>query len=201
MIPLFDLGNVVVRFSWEPFITWACGLSNNHDRAHAEAFLKSALFIDFEVGAVSREELGRQLAAHFGAEFSQPELERAWCSIFQGLVPGMPEWLAELAGKGPVYCLSNTNEVHLDWIAREMPLALGSFTKVFASHELRMRKPFPEIYREVARQLGTEPSGIVFFDDVQANVDGAREAGLKAYLFSDTSSARDILGGLKGTER
>lgn len=200
MIPLFDLGNVVVRFSWEPFISWVCRVSGNHDRAHAEAFLKSSLFFDFEVGAVSREEFGRRVAAIFGAEFSQLELERAWCSIFEGLVPGMPEWLAELAAKGPVYCLSNTNEVHLEWIGRQMPAALVSFTKVFASHELRMRKPFPEVYLEVARQLGAEPSGIVFFDDVQANVDGAREAGLHAYLFSDTASARDILGGLKGTK-
>ncbi len=106
----------------------------------------------------------------------------------------MEETLAELAAMGPVYCLSNTNEIHLSFCRREFP-ALGRFTKIFASHEIRKRKPYPGIYVDVARELQLEPRQLVFFDDVHANVQGAIRAGLEAHLFQDSKLLRTVLQG------
>lgn len=104
----------------------------------------------------------------------------------------MEEALRELAASGPVYCLSNTNEIHLEHCRREYPV-LTHFTQIFASHEMRRRKPYPGIYRDVAANLGKQPEELVFFDDVHANVKGAVRAGLDAYVFEGVTDFRTQL--------
>ena len=47
----------------------------------------------------------------------------------------------------------------------------------FASHLLGLVKPDPAIYRAVERETGHPGSRILFFDDLEANVRGAREVG------------------------
>ncbi len=48
------------------------------------------------------------------------------------------------------------------------------------SHELGLSKPDPAFFREAARRIGADPEIIVFVDDSPRNVEGAREAGLRA---------------------
>ena len=198
-IPLFDLGNVIVKVDFGPFLSWLTERSAAKDPRLAEAVLRSSLFYDFEFGNIGREEFARRLSALYTAEFTVEEAEHAFCSIFPGLVPGMPELLRELAQEGPVYCLSNTNEVHLSWLRRHLPECLESFTRIFASHEMHERKPYPGIYRTVAETLQSHPGDIIFFDDVPANVTGAESAGLRAHLFTDTATVREVLKGIEGS--
>jgi HAD superfamily hydrolase (TIGR01509 family) len=196
MIPLFDLGNVIVKVDFSPFLSWLTAQSASKDRAHAQSVLKSSLFYDFEFGKVKGPEFARILASLYSAEFSAQEAEAAFCSIFPGLVPGMVELLGELARRGPVYCLSNTNEVHLDWLRHNLPECLSSFTRVFASHEMHERKPHPQIYRNVAAALSAAPEEIVFFDDLPENVAGAEKIGMRAHLFTEAGAAREALKGI-----
>jgi epoxide hydrolase-like predicted phosphatase len=57
------------------------------------------------------------------------------------------------------------------------------------SHEVGHLKPEPAAYRIVCEHLGVAPGEVLFLDDVQANVDGARAVGMRAITFSDTSQA------------
>ncbi|MGZ3718349.1 MAG: HAD family hydrolase [Bdellovibrionota bacterium] len=192
-IPLFDLGNVIVKVDFAPFLSWLTAQSRDQNAAKAAAVLHSSLFFDFEFGSIGRAEFARRLATLYGADFTQSQLEEQFCGIFPGEVTGMVELLEELAAAGPVYCLSNTNEVHLEYLRREHPRVLRSFTRVFASHELGSRKPYPGIYVGVAQALAVPPSQILFFDDIAANVAGALKAGLEAHVITEASQARDLL--------
>ncbi|HEY8280605.1 MAG TPA: HAD-IA family hydrolase [Bdellovibrionota bacterium] len=191
-IPVFDLGNVVVKVDFAPFVSWLSKVSG--DPAKAEAFLHSSLFLDLEFGAIGREEFARRMSALFRVEMDQKELESRFCGIFPGLVEGMEDLLVEVAEKRELYALSNTNEIHLNHLNRAYPRLMDSFTKVFASHELRQRKPFPGIYTGVAEALGVKPGELLFFDDLHANVQGALSAGLEAHVFADTGQVRLLLG-------
>lgn len=192
-IPLFDLGNVIVKVDFNPFVSWLTEKSVHGDPEKARALLRSSLFSDLEFGHIGREEFSRRLRGLHGAEFTQEELEERFCAIFPGEVEGMVELLGELAAEGPVYCLSNTNEIHLEWLRERRPELLRPFTRVFASHEVRARKPYPGIYRGVADSLGVSPAHLVFFDDLAANVEGARRAGLEAHLFLEAGQVRSRL--------
>ena len=145
-VPLFDLGNVVIKVEWGPFLAWLTENSEARDPLRAKAFLQSSLFYDFEFGNIGRAEFAQRTAVLFKAGFTQAEFERRFCDIFPSPVPEMPELLYELAKEGPIYGLSNTNEVHLSWIREKYPELLSPFTRFFASHEMRRRKPYPVIY-------------------------------------------------------
>jgi putative hydrolase of the HAD superfamily len=61
------------------------------------------------------------------------------------------------------------------------------------SHEVGLAKPDPAIYALAARRLGVEPHEIVFLDDSQTYVEGARAAGWHAVLHVHTkTSVREL---------
>jgi FMN phosphatase YigB (HAD superfamily) len=54
------------------------------------------------------------------------------------------------------------------------------------SHEVGLAKPDPAIYELTARRLGVRPEEIVFLDDDEPRVEGARRAGWHAVLHVST---------------
>ena len=189
-VPLLDLGNVVVQVDFSPFTQWLA--EKDGDEEKAKRLLGSSLFFDFEFGNISKDEFFHRVSKMFQLNVNQAEFESKFCAIFPGIVPGMEAVISELAEKSPIYCLSNTNEVHLEYCRERFPI-LAKFTKIFASHQIHRRKPYPGIYRDVAKDLAIDPRILVFFDDIQANVHGAHRAGLEAYLFENEEHIRTIL--------
>lgn len=70
------------------------------------------------------------------------------------------------------------------------------FDDVFVSGELGIMKPDPRIYQHVADHLKLDSQEILFFDDRQANVDGALKAGMRAKLYTSVSQVRQVLSDL-----
>src|SRR5262249_53079148 len=89
----------------------------------------------------------------------------------------------------PLYALSNTNAAHRAcWLPRFADV-LAPFRKIYASHELGARKPDLAAFHAVVADMGVPAQRILFFDDMAANVAGARVAGLRA---GQVTSAADI---------
>jgi len=61
---------------------------------------------------------------------------------------------------------------------------LEHFDHVTFSYELGWVKPQPEIYRHAVQGLDIAPVEALFLDDRPENIEGAREAGLNAELFT-----------------
>lgn len=57
------------------------------------------------------------------------------------------------------------------------------------SHEVGLAKPDPAIYALTAERLGVEPGEILFLDDAEANVLGARACGWRAVHHVDTRTS------------
>ena len=60
-----------------------------------------------------------------------------------------------------------------------------------------VRKPDPEAFAEVARRMGVTPEEVLFFDDTEENVIGARAAGLRAVLFRTVEDASAALARIR----
>ncbi len=176
---LLDLGNVVVRVDFQPFFSWVSQTGKFPNPEDYQFFLRSSLFYDFEFGQIPRDDFYRRSKDLLGFSAGRDEFEEKFCAIFPGLVPGIESVFEE---SGPVFCLTNTNEIHLEYIQKNFPI-LERFQTIFSSFDLQKRKPYPGIYREVAKRLECDPRDILFFDDVEANVVGAKRAGLEAQLF------------------
>jgi putative hydrolase of the HAD superfamily len=64
------------------------------------------------------------------------------------------------------------------------------------SCDLGLAKPDEAIYARLIEELGVAPSRTLFVDDISANVEGARRAGLQAVLFESEPQLRDYLADL-----
>ncbi len=95
-------------------------------------------------------------------------------------------------------CLSNTEEWHWKKMTSSHYPAVQSLQIQTASHLLKARKPDPAIFLAVSKLAAVAVDRVVYFDDVQSNVEGAQQAGWDAYLidrFGDTAAQmRRILG-------
>lgn len=59
----------------------------------------------------------------------------------------------------------------------------GIFDAQFYSWELGFAKPDPDYFRAIVERVDGRPERMLFIDDNAANVEGAREVGLRAELF------------------
>jgi len=172
-VPLLDLGNVILHYDFNPFFTWIQKNSDTKDIEVIRRLLTSSLFYEYEFGNIERAGFIKRLENLFKGSFPPVDFQENFCNIFLGPVEGMEAAIETLLEQGPVYCLSNTNEMHLDYVRNTYPL--------------HKRKPYPGIYRDVSHALDLAPQSLVFFDDIEANVQGARRAGLEAHIFNDAN--------------
>ena len=141
-----------------------------------------ACFRDLELGLITQEEFA--------------ELE-AWNAMLMPFDVQRVELLRELGKRCPVYLLSNTNLPHRIRFRESFRERFGGsfdelFVRCFYSDELHLRKPDPEIYRSVARQIGTPPGKLLFIDDNAANVSAARGEGWQACHLTGGITVTDL---------
>ncbi|NML31754.1 HAD family hydrolase [Paraburkholderia antibiotica] len=76
------------------------------------------------------------------------------------------------------------------------PVARRFAGRIYASAALGGAKPARRAYLGCTEALGIDPANVLFIDDLQKNVEGARQAGLRALLFRGAAQLRDDLAGL-----
>jgi 2-haloacid dehalogenase len=82
----------------------------------------------------------------------------------------------------PLYALTNWNAETFVY-ARERYAFLKHFRGIVVSGEEHCVKPEPTIYRRLFDRYQLAPSGCVFIDDSEANVQGARAVGMHTIHF------------------
>lgn len=107
-------------------------------------------------------------------------------------VTEMVQVLERLEGHCPLACFSNTNAVHWRYIMNNYPF-MKYFQQIFASHEIGAMKPELEAYLYVSRALNTEPENIIFIDDKEENIRGARKAGWAAIRYQSAEICEHLL--------
>jgi putative hydrolase of the HAD superfamily len=199
---IFDIGGVLIDFD---FPRLARALSEQTG-AEPEDLLPL-----FEKGAVEEVETGRTGPEAFFRETMSPRLPgltyeewvEAWGHNYSVNEPG---WalLEEAREVGrTVSVLSNLSPYNQLAIDRKWPHFFQATHHNFYSYDLGFHKPDPEIYRAACAALGAEPGDCVFLDDLESNVEGAREAGLHAFQFTNDRipEIREALGLANGSER
>lgn len=100
-------------------------------------------------------------------------------------------YIKELKAGHKLGLLSNVAGNYLHQIFTEGQLAL--FDAIVLSFKSGFIKPQPEAFANAAKELGVDISECVFIDDQERNVNGAREAGMKAILYRDVAQLRQEL--------
>ena len=90
--------------------------------------------------------------------------------------------LKTLQQRYPLILVSNTNEAHVEFIAKNYPVFDYFKHKVF-SFEVHAMKPDRGIYEYAIALSRTRPEALFFVDDREENVQAARELGILAHQF------------------
>lgn len=151
-----------------------------------ELFLQhKGLFEDYEGGQISTETFLWRFQYMSKKVPDAANVIKAWNAMIVGWNPEKLEFLEDISKKYNTYLLSNTNEVHLQWIHRDLKnnhnisdFDSRFFKKTYYSHLLRMRKPNAEIFEFIVNDAGLEKSETVFIDDMIENIEVAKSLGI-----------------------
>jgi len=147
------------------------------------------LFSELETGAISPAEFrdGIRLAAQ-NPDLKDQEIDAAWNSLLIGVPENVHDVLIEVKQKYRTFLLSNTNEIHynyiLDYLKRTYKIENNDdlFEKAYYSQLMLLRKPNVEIFERVIKENGLVPNETLFIDDSPQHLVGAKQAGLNTLL-------------------
>jgi len=179
---IFDLGGVVFGISVENILqSWAKSM-NIPAQEMSPKFGQDSRYRRFETDDISPKQYREHVYETFGARLSDEEFDRGWNSIYLEVLPDVETLLKQLRETVRLVALTNTNQIHAPvWRVRYSGI-LPYFERVFASHEIRARKPDAESFQIVLDYLDMEPGKAVFIDDNPENVRGAEAVGIKGIV-------------------
>ena len=179
---VFDMGNVIIRFDPELFMS-RLGLAEEDRR-----LLKRELFVSLEWSRMDRGSLTDEEAAEIVCRRVPERLHDAVRRLVgmwdRPILPveGMYELVEELRGMGyGIYLLSNASFRQHDYWPR-VP-ASKFFDGTLISADVKLVKPQPEIYRLLCDKFSLVPEECVFIDDSTSNAEGAYFCGINALVF------------------
>jgi putative hydrolase of the HAD superfamily len=156
---------------------------------------------EYDRGTLTGKEYYRIVLAQGGVYPDEKALEkmvdidlRSWTRINPGTVALMEAVKAAPALKLGI--LSNMPHEFLALARGAIPVFDLPDVGIF-SCEVGSIKPEEPIYRRLLSALDCEPAELVFFDDMQINIDKARSLGIQAFLWKDPETARRELNRLK----
>ena len=127
---------------------------------------------------------------------SPEQIERGWNAIFVGEILQTRMLVEAMRGILPCYAFTNTNASHMATWSKLFPGVVGAFDRIFASHELGLRKPERAAFDRICHLTGASAASIVFFDDLPENVQAAVDAGLQGVLVRSPEDVALALGPL-----
>lgn len=185
---VFDLGNVIINLKEEK-LWWQENFAAILQEDRLLELRKSGFFHEYEKGNFSNDDFLSGL--HQISKFetvTKDDVKNAWISLLADIPPSRIDLLRQLASKYPLYLLSNTNDIHLDFILDELLKSYGKpvfdevFSKCFYSQKIKLAKPDIAIYQHVLDSIDRAPEEILFLDDKQENLDAAHSLGIQTAL-------------------
>ena len=175
---LFDIGNVIVHFD---FTDAGIKLAEQSE-VDAPLEVLDSLKQELESGQIEGPEFVARGTELIGFNGTQEEFTKIWEEVFS---PNMPMWesIKALKGKYPLHLLSNTSDIHKDYLFRAFDI-FEHFDGGIYSYSARSEKPEPEIYQAAVDELGINPETTLYIDDLEPNIVAGKENGFVSHLYS-----------------
>ena len=168
---LFDLGGVFLDINYQlteqAFIE--LGITDFGQRFNQQ--FSNTLFEDLETGKIEPSTFYEKFRIETGTVLSDKAIETAWNALLLDFPAERLAWLEEIGKKYPVYLYSNTNLIHYQCFIKLFEEKFKGknfndyFRKAYYSHELGLRKPYPEAYTKIMELEKLNPAETLFIDD------------------------------------
>ena len=179
---LFDLGGVLLEIDFNRAIAAWSPYSALPADVLRKRFRHDLQYERHERGEITATEYFAYLATTLQLTASFEQIEKGWNSIYIGEILQTRELVESMRRVLPCYAFTNTNASHMATWTKRFPGVVGAFARIFASHELGLRKPERAAFERVCALTGTSAASILFFDDLAENVRAAEDAGFQGVL-------------------
>ena len=180
---VLDMGNVLLNFNPEVSLNLYCSSEEEKELIRRELFhgpewklgdkgeIKDKDRFDLVKSRVPVEhhEALRNCADNWTICMTPLEGAREFCERIKELGLG-------------IYVLSNASDAFYEYFPKFLPLDF--FNGVFVSSNYLMLKPDVEIYKRFLKEYDLKPEECLFVDDMEVNVEAAKEAGMNAFRFT-----------------
>lgn len=195
---IFDLGGIFIDIDYpkteKAFVQ--LGVTNFNDlynQHHA-----NPLFEKLETGILSPREFYDEFRQATKLPLTDEQIENAWNAMLGTFAPKKLKWLESISKTYKVYLFSNTNIIHYDCFQRIFRENTGYnnfdefFIKAYYSHDLGLRKPYPESFLKLLELESLNATETLFIDDTPKNIEGAKQAGLHCILLQPPKTVLDL---------
>jgi glucose-1-phosphatase len=180
----FDLGNVLLRFDHRIAARNMAQLAGITEEQAWNVVFQGDLECSYEAGKLTTLQFHEAFGKATSTCTDFDRFQTANAEIFEVNARIVPIVAHLHAARYPLGILSNTSEIHWNYVSRGRYAVIQYFFEVHAlSFKLRAMKPERRMYDEAAKLAGFAPEEIFFTDDRPENVEGAKEAGFDAVLF------------------
>jgi epoxide hydrolase-like predicted phosphatase len=198
---VFDFGGVLLDIDYN--LTYEAMKKILHADFNPEFLSEDVkkIFYEFETGKSSVETFLWNIQRMAKKEVPHgKEIIDAWNAMLIGWDGSKFDLLLALRKKYNVFLLSNTNELHLDWVYADLvknhkitDFDDQFFDKTFYSHIMGYRKPDAEIYYYVTKLTNVVPGETLFIDDLPQNIEAAKQVGWHGYLHNPADNLSMVL--------
>ncbi len=185
---VFDLGNTLLAFDESLAVKRLAARTGKTPQQINEYARSTPYITELALGKITKLRFFYTVARDLEYEGTYEEFALIWTEIFTPIEP-MKALAQSLKHRLPRLILSNTNGIHMDYVFQHYPFLL-EFDGHVLSHEVGLLKPDLAIFQYAMKTYGLTPARTVFLDDIAANAEAARHAGMQAIHFLNSDKAR-----------
>jgi len=180
---IFDFGNVVGFFDHALTLRRLTPYTDMSAREMFEAVYNSELEDAFESGRIDVDEFLDAFRELCRLRCDVTHLTRSVADIFRPN-PEICGLLPRLKGRYRLLLGSNTNPLHSEQFLPQFADEMAHFDALILSYEIGVRKPKEGFFKHCVRWANCPAEECLFIDDLPANIEGARAAGLQGVVYA-----------------
>ena len=195
---IFDLGGIFIDINFKATENAFASLGVTNFSDYYTQHTASSLFEDLETGKVSPEEFYERFRKELGVSITDEQIRDAWNAMLGRFPVERLTWLEEIGFRYKIYLYSNTNIIHYYAFQKIYQDCTGKenfdeyFIKAHYSHDLGLRKPYPESFTKLLSIENLDAAETLFIDDTPKNIEGAKQAGLQTILLLPPKTVLDL---------
>jgi FMN phosphatase YigB (HAD superfamily) len=189
----FDLGKVIVDFDHSRAARELLKVTPLSLEEAMAVLMDGELVSEYETGRLSSQEHYREVCRRLQMEVSMEKFRELWGSMFLPEPLLSERFLQALKKHYRLMLLSNTNEIHFDFLIEHYPM-LKVIEERLLSYQAGCMKPQARIFELAIDKACVAPENIFFTDDRPENIEAANRVGIQALMFrSEAQLKRDML--------
>lgn len=137
---------------------------------------------EFVTGKLSEDRLWSFARSYLNLNLSDKEFEDLWAKEYE-IDKEVRNAVLKAKENGYLTCVCSNNNVVRIRALEERFNFLNDFDVKIFSYEVGFVKPSKEIFQALVNKTGVKPEELVYSDDKEERLDGAKELGINAFVY------------------